>query len=276
MASDIFEFRDYGPYLTEIFGDKSRRKGLKSKAAKFIGCHSTLISQILSGKILLNLEQAEKLNRFIGHNEEESHFFLLLIQKARSGTKQLEQYFENQLEQIRKARLNLKKRVGKTETISEEDELRYYSNWHNAAVHVALSIPQLIHAEEISEALGIPLAQVRSILTFLLKTGMAIPHPKDSRGFAIGPKHIHLGADSTHIRNHHVNWRVKSIQSLDQDASSERGLHYSSAVTLSKSDVEKIKEMLITNLKSMNTVIAASKEEAIYGLNFDFFNLAVK
>jgi sugar-specific transcriptional regulator TrmB len=139
---------------------------------------------------------------------------------------------------------------------------------------VALSIPELNQPEEISRALDIPLSQVRAILTFLIKTGMAVPHAKDPRAYAIGPKHIHLGADSTHIRNHHINWRVRTIQTLDTDPTT--GLHYSSAVTLSRNDVEKIKEMLISNLKSMNNVISASKEEVMYGLNFDFFKLADK
>lgn len=270
MSSTVFDFRNYPPYLLSIFGDKSRRKGLKSKAAHFLGCHSTLISQILSERVLLNLEQAEKLNRFLGHDEDESHFFLLLTQKARAGTKPLEQYFENQLEQIRKTRQVIKKRVGKTETVSEEDEFRYYSSWHKAAVHVALSIPELSRAEQISKALEIPLTQVRSILAFLVKVGMAVPN---GREYSIGPRHIHLGADSENIARHHINWRLRAIQALDTGTNAKHDLHYSSAVTLSARDAEKIKELLIRNLKEMNTVIAASKEEVIYGLNFDFFNL---
>jgi hypothetical protein len=47
-------------------------------------------------------------------------------------------------------------------------------------------------------------------------------------------------------------------------------------VTLSREDVAKIKEILIQNLTTMNKVIQVSKEEEIYGLNFDFFNLTPK
>ncbi len=265
----IFNFTDYRLFLLDYFGDKSRRKGLKSSAAKFLGCHTTLISQVLHGQLILNLEQADRLNQFIGHNEDESHYFMLLVQKARAGTKSLEKYFSEQIDQILKLRKVLKKRVGKVDSIATEDELRYYSAWQFSAIHVCLSIPEYNNPETISKALNIPLANVRAMLEFLVRIGLA--NVKD-RVYSISSKHIHLGTDSPQIRNHHTNWRVKSIQSLDQNL--KNNLHYSSAVTLSREDVDTIKELLIQNLKSINKVIQVSKEEEIYCLNFDFFNLA--
>lgn len=269
MGYSVFDFRDYRIFLLKAFGDKSQRKGTKSRAAKFIGCHTTLISQILHGQVVPNLEQADKLNQFLEHDEEEGHYLILLVQKARAGTKSLELYFEKQIEQILKNRQILKKRVGKTTSIAAEDELRYYSAWQYAAVHVALSIPALGTIENISKSLKIPSLQVKSILDFLLKTQLAV---NERQKYAIGPKHMHLGVDSPQIQNHHINWRVRAIQSIDMDEKNK--LHYSSAITLSKSDVEKIKEILIENLKGLNKVIRDSKEEEVYALNFDFFNLS--
>ncbi|MBC7372185.1 MAG: TIGR02147 family protein [Bdellovibrionaceae bacterium] len=253
----------------KVFGDKSERRGLKSKAAKFIGVHSTLVSQVLHGKLTINLEQAEKMSRFLGHNEEESHFFLLMVQKARAGTKNLENYFQNQLNQIMKTRQVIKKRVGKTDSIAAEDELRYYSSWKFSAIHVALSIPDLNNAAALANHLDIPIAQVRAMLDFLTQTGLAVS--KELGNFEIGPKHIHLSSESAQVRNHHMNWRMRVLKSLDKETRSN--LHYSSAVSLSTADTEKIKELLIQNLNSMNKVIQTSKEEQVYGLNFDFFNL---
>jgi len=268
MSSSVYDFKSYRSFLLDYFGDKSQRKGLKSSAAKFIRCHTTFISQVLHGQVLLNLEQAEKLNQFIGHNEEESHFFLLLVQKERAGTKSLEKYFQNQLEQILKSRQVLKKRVGKVETIAGEDELRYYSAWQFAAVHVALSVPETNTPESLSKALNIPISQVREILDFLVRVGLA---NSTGRTFAIGSKHIHLGGDSPQIRNHHLNWRVRTVQALDQNI--KNNYHYSSAVSLSTEDVDQIKEILIQSLKSANKVIQNSKEEEVYCLNFDFYSL---
>lgn len=265
----IFKYTEYRAFLLSYFGDKSRRKGLKSSAAKFLGCHTTLISQVLHGQIILNLEQADKLNKFIGHNEEEAHYFILLVQKARAGTKSLESYFQNQIEQILKLRKVLKKRIGKADSIAAEDELRYYSAWQFSAIHVCLSIPEYNNPASISQLLSIPISNVRATLDFLVRTGLA--NVADGV-FSIGSKHIHLGVDSPQIRNHHLNWRIKTIQSLDKNF--KNNLHYSSAVTLSQEDANTIKELLIQSLKTVNKVIQSSKEEEIYCLNFDFFNLA--
>ena len=273
MGYSIFDFSEPQPFLLAALGGKSLRKGLKSKAAKFIGCHTTLISQILHGRIGLNLEQADKLNHFFGHNDDESHFFLLLVQKERAGTDSLRRYFQKQIDQIRKHRQVLKKRVGKTAAVAVEDELRYYSEWQYAAVHVALSIPEMATAEVISHRLQIPLARVRAILDFLLASGLALA-TKEPGKYTIGPKHIHLGVDSPQLRNHHINWRVCAIRGIDWDVGQKSGFHYSSAVSISRADVPKIKELLIESLKGMNKVIQGSNEEEIFGLNFDFFNLA--
>ncbi|MFH7483927.1 hypothetical protein, partial [Salmonella sp. 2019-SM259] len=76
----VFEFVDYKSYLTQRFGGARRRTGARSQAAKAIGCHSTFLSHVLQGKADLSLEQAEKLNDFLGHSEQEAHFFFLLLQ----------------------------------------------------------------------------------------------------------------------------------------------------------------------------------------------------
>ncbi len=68
-----------------------------------------------------------------------------------------------------------------------------------------------------------------------------------------------------------MNWRTRTIHALDMDL--KNNFHYSAAITLSRQDVEEIKELLIQNLKSANKIIQTSKEEEIYCLSFDFYNL---
>jgi uncharacterized protein (TIGR02147 family) len=270
VDSSLFDFKDYRTYLLDFFGDKGERKGLKSKAAQFMACHTTMVSQILHGQVTPSLEQADKLNQFIGHSAEEAHYFLLLVQKARAGTKSLEDYFQAQMTLALKARQNIKKRVGKVDEIAAEDEQKYYSSWHFAAIHMALTVPEITTTEAIAAALGLPTMQVRAVLEFLSRIGLA--HAR-SRHYSIGAKHIHLGAESPNIKSHHINWRLRAVQSLDAEA--KNNFHYSSAVTLSREDVDRIKEILIQNLKAANKIIQASPEEELYALNFDFFNLRI-
>ncbi|MCB0369293.1 MAG: TIGR02147 family protein, partial [Bdellovibrionales bacterium] len=252
-------------------GSKKHRSGLKTKAAAAMGCHTTLLSQVLHSRGELNLEQAEKLSRFLGHLDEESHYFILLVQKERAGTRPLKSYFQKQLDQILESRLNLKKRVGVTQEVLKEHEQRYYSSWIYSAVHIALSIPELRTVTLIAKRLLCPEEQVITAINFLLEAGLAI---RKSDAYHIGPRHIHLGKESPSIRSHHRNWRLKAVESLNFDRNIETyDLHYSSVVSLSVDDISRIKDRLIAELKQLNKVIQDSKEEELYALNFDFFKV---
>jgi hypothetical protein len=66
----------------------------------------------------------------------------------------------------------------------------------------------------------------------------------------------------------------KAIQNIE--SGNQEDLHYSSAVTISKSDANAIKDLIIENLKSINARIIESKEEEVFVFNFDFFKTNFK
>ncbi len=268
MKVDLFQFKDYRSYLLQVLGDKSERRGLKLQAARHIGCHTTVVSHVLHGKIELNLEQAEKFCGFLNLSEEEEHYFLLLVQRERAGTRALKNYFQKQIDVILKNRHDIKERIGSHQVVSKEVSQRYYSSWLYAALHVALSISELRSIKELARRFQIPESTVGEALEFLIGAGLAV---NDKNGLNIGPKHVHLGAQSAHITSHHRNWRLRALNSLE--LAHKNDLHYSSAVTLSSEDVSLIKEKLIESLKDLNKTIAVSKEEEVFVLNFDFFRL---
>ena len=83
--------------------------------------------------------------------------------------------------------------------------------------------------------------------------------------------HVHLGNDSHNIVKHHINWRLRAMQAIEAKNASE--LHYSAAVSLSRKDVQRVKEKVIECLKENLAIIGASKEEVAYCYSFDFFEL---
>ncbi len=50
-------------------------------------------------------------------------------------------------------------------------------------------------------------------------------------------------------------------------------LHYSACFSLSKSDAQKINELILKNLESNSKIIEKSKEEVAYVYSFDFYPL---
>src|ERR1700722_12068878 len=211
----IFEHRDYKQFLSSVAKAKGERSGFKSDLARACGCNSAYISSVLGQKAHLSLEQAERTCAFLRFTRQESHYFLLLVQRARAGTRPLQTYFDDQIETVLEQKLSVQRRLGAEEHIAKEHQTRYFSSWTYAAVHVALSVPRLNHSlEAIAEYLDLPLPTVRKILDFLELCGLAT---RSKSGYAVGPKHIHLGRNSENILRHHANWRTRMLRSLEDE-----------------------------------------------------------
>lgn len=268
MKKNIFEFNQYKLYLSAVLGGPKVRTGLRMKAAKRLKCQTSYISQVLNGKAHISLEQAYTLNEFLGHDEEESDYFLLLVQKDRAGTQDLKNYFLNQLNAIIQKRLVIRNRIKQTEFLSSDDQSIYYSKWYYSCIHVLLSIPRLQTKEELARALHLPLSTVTDVLQFLESRGLA----KLEQGkYQIGPRHIHLPHDSPHISKHHHNWRTRALVSLDTPQKDD--LHYSVVMTMSHEDMKKIKEQMVKVVQESLKMIAPSKEEVAFALSFDYFQI---
>lgn len=268
MDKSLFEFTDYKAYLRARTGAGSARKGIKSALAKALNVQPTYISQILHGHAHLSLEQAEALNGFFGHSKEEGDFFYLLLLKDRAGTKTLAHHFQEQLDAILKRRLIVVQRLGERKTLAGEQQSIYYSSWLYAAVHMAVTIPELQTREAIAEHLRVSIRKVSEALEFLINAGLIT---QEGDRFTTSSLQLRLGNDSHNILKHHANWRTQAIESLDREDLAD--LHYSGVVTLSRSDMTKIKNLLLDAIKDAQKVIQHSKEEEICALNVDLFSL---
>jgi uncharacterized protein (TIGR02147 family) len=268
----IFDYQDYKLFLLNLSDAKGARSGFKSALARACGCNNAYISTVLGGKANLSLEQAECVANFLQLLSDESHFFLLLVQRARAGTRSLRAYFDQQIDPLLKAKLNVQKRLGANEELSAKDQAQYYSSWMYAAIHVALSIPRLAKSpNELAKYFNLPPARVKTILEFLVRAGMAVfssGSGSSSGRYAIGPRHIHLGKSSTVITRHHSNWRLCALRMIEDEG--EQNLNYSSVVALSRRDADKVREILLSAVKKSVDLIMTSPEEEVFVLNVDF------
>ncbi len=265
----IFEFKSYKAYLTQHLGSIGRRKGLKSALAKAINCQPTYISQILNGNAHMSLEQAEATNSFLNHSKDESHFFMLLVQHEKAGTKPLKEYFYGQIQSCLNDRMVLTKRVGKAKTLSKVDQAEYYSSWTYAAIHVATTIPELNNPIKIADFFNLNINIVNKVLNFLENKELI---SKDKSGlYESGDVSIRLGNNSYNITKHHTNWRLFAIEALKNETIND--LHYSGVVSLSRNDAYRIKDNLLKFIKNNIQIIKGSKEEELFCLSLDFFNM---
>ena len=268
MNKSIFDFSDYRAYLESKTGAGGTRTGVKASIAKTLSCQPTYVSQIIHGRANLSLEQAQTLNDFFSHSKEEALFFLLLVQKDRAGTRALVAHFQELIDEMLRKRLVLTKRLGPKEVLSDVHQATYYSSWIYAAVHIALTIPELRTREALAHYFVVPVRRITEALDFLTNAGLV---QESKKGFEVTQAQIRLGNDSKNILKHHTNWRLQATESLDREQLSD--LHYSGVVSLSTEDVIKVKNIFMDSIKNSQAVIKDSREQELCAVVIDFFSL---
>jgi uncharacterized protein (TIGR02147 family) len=141
MKKDIFEYKDYKSYVNAyILSQTHGGRGIRLALAKAMSSPVSHISQILNGKSQLSMEQAECVNEFFGHTQDEAQFFLLLVQYGRAKTQNLRKRMQGQIQQILEKRFILKDRLGIKQVLSKDHQTEFYSSWVYGAIHVMLTI----------------------------------------------------------------------------------------------------------------------------------------
>jgi uncharacterized protein (TIGR02147 family) len=267
MKKTIYEYTDYKLYLEDLIHSKPKEgRGFKAKIAETIRCQTAYVSQVFNGGAHFSLEQADQINRFLGHRRDESSFFLLLVQHARAGTATLRELFHEQIQEQREKLLNPQRKNAKGGQLSPEDQVVYYSYWDYAAVHVLLSLPRFRTKEAIAECLRIPLMRATEILDFLLAAGLAV---REGDEYRVGATSIHLDRESPMVARIHSNWRFRAIQAIDHNH--KENLHYSSIMAISRTDVDRLKTMIREFIQTTKPVIRESQEEIVQCLIIDLF-----
>ncbi|OFZ23352.1 MAG: hypothetical protein A2202_02540 [Bdellovibrionales bacterium RIFOXYA1_FULL_36_14] len=264
----VFDFKNYKNYLKKVLDTKGDARGSRSKLAKVLGCQTGFISQVLNGNTHFSLEHCAGISKYIGHDEEEKHFFMLLCQLDKAGSVELREYYLAQIHKILNERKEIKNRIKVINDLNEVDFITYYSQWYFAAIHVLVSIHAFQTKESISKRLNLNIETTNLVLKFLVEKGLII---EDSGKFSVGQSRIHLDRKSPLISKHHTNWKIEAIKSLEKNNHSD--LHYSSVVALSKKDAEKIKEVMLKSLVDIEDILRPSPEEEIYSISMDYFTL---
>ncbi|HWU42574.1 MAG TPA: TIGR02147 family protein [Bdellovibrio sp.] len=265
----VFDFKSYRTYLAEALDQAGKaQRGVRGKFAAAIRCQPSYVSQVLKGTSELTLEQADRASQFMGHMDEQSEYFLMLVCLARAGTEPLRKQLERMVDKAHSSYWRLQNRLSSKGFVTEEAKRLFYSNWQYSAVHIAVTVPGLRTPERIAERLQIPLKQAREALHFLTQIGLV---KTSGREHVPGEQWLHTGNDRELAVRDHLNWRVKAISSLDNFHPAN--LHYSSVVSISAGDFDLVRARLIKALEDLRGIIKESKEEKVCSLLLDFFEL---
>ncbi len=266
---DLFDWADYKELLRFIEQSDRGGYGFRSKLAKVAGVNVAYVSQVLNKDAHFSLEQGELISAYLGHTNDEGDYFLLLLQIARAGSKKLQARLQRQAEHMKAQRLVLKRRVAIASEISPAEQLKYYSSWHYAAIHMAITIEKFRTREAISEALQIPLSKTQDVLNTLTQMGLIL---ENENIYTPANKAIFLGRDSELIQLHHSNWRYQVVDFLHRATPTD--IHLSSVFSLHSSEVETIRQLILQTIDRSHDVAKASvNEEELHCLVVDFFKI---
>jgi uncharacterized protein (TIGR02147 family) len=262
----IYTYESYKEYVKDSL--HAQGHGSRLKLASALNCQSAYISQVLNQDAHLSLEQAADASVYFNLNQNEEDFFLLLVQKAKAGSKKLKDIHLRKIKKIREERALFSNRINDNDELDDVTQSRYYSRWYYAAIHIIVTIPAYTDKESISDYLGLKMEVVNEAIQFLESTGLIV---LTSKGFTTGKTKVFLKGDSPFIVQHHQNWRLRAVDMFVKKH--KDNLHFSSVYSLSKSDFVAIKEKLFAHIQEVRDIVRPSKEEELCVLNLDFFKL---
>lgn len=268
---NIFEAKNYRDYVKAcIKRDRdSGKTGSVKRLARFLKIHSTYVSQVIKAKSDFSVDQALGFCIYENLSPEHTEFFLDLVCRDRSGTQEARAHYQARIERRLGELADMKKRWHISESLTEDQEQKYYHSWLPQVVHLYCQLPGKHSIESISAGLGIQTEAVSAVIEDLESIGFV---ERSAGGVASLRDSVHLGRGSRFTARNTVNWRLKVISDITGTGRLP-GIHYSSVVSMSKKASAEIDKLILKHLDEMRDIVVPSPSEALYSYCLDFYPL---
>lgn len=265
----VYQYKGYKRYILDwIEQTPNAGRGQRKNLAEAVGCQTPFVTHVLSGDYHFSLEQGEACARWMGLDDGETEFFLLLLMKERAGTQTLKNLFQKQIDSRLATVQTVGKKVEIKETLDLESQATYYSHWLYSAVHMAVLIPQYRTLESLQKKFQVPTNQLMNVIEFLKEHKLI----ELTRGqFKVTKSLLYLPKTSPLLPMYHSNWRLKATE-CSQIANS-KNFHYTSAISLSQEAYDWIQNKLITLIGEAAEQVKPSADEKVACLLIDLFEV---
>jgi transcriptional regulator with XRE-family HTH domain len=269
---EVFQFEDYKRCIKSTL--KLRGVSVKN-VSKNCNMRASHLSRVLNTEHHITMDQAFNLTQEFGYNEDETQFFLNLVEIGRSGDLSYIEFLKKKNSVIAKKSDDLSKRLNKKNvTLNELGQQIFYSSWIYLAVNIITSIEAYQTPAAISEKLSLPIGTVTDVLSFLEKNNLV---KKQGHRFLFHGTSSHLSRNSSLINSLHSSWRLKAISKVNETHlnSNAKGnnLHFSIVQAIDEKSFISLKKEFLTIIKVYSERADKAKSEELICFNLDFFRL---
>lgn len=283
-SASIYDFQHYRDFIRSEMGrnQSQKNRGKIKDLSVALACHPTYVSQVLADKAHFSIEQALGFCHYVKLNEEESEFFLNLLNRDRAGNQMTRNHYHRLIQNHLKKRQILKNRFQKTQSrpLSSlefatqsstylQGALNYYETWIPQAIHMICQVERFRTPIAIAQALQLPIQKVNHVLKALEAIGLV---KTKSGQIEVIVDSIHLDKKSPFHARYLGHWRIKTIEDLNT-LKDPNALNYTSLFTASEQTLQEIREMIVKHLATVRDKIAPSPSEQLCVYNLDFYKL---
>ena len=265
--TSIYEFVDYKKFVREWLSNQPLKgRGFFTVLADRLGTSNAAISQIFKDDRHLSPENAVELCELLSLTEEETYYFLQLVDYARAGSSKLQKKLLLKIKEQQLSQQKLVNLLPKDMQLNETARSIFYSSWVYSGIRNLIATNEAQNLDELAQRMNLDKAKIQSTIQFLLDYQLLV---KVGDHLKVGPQKTHLENTSPWVIKHHQNWRIKAIEVMQN--SREADLFYSAPMSLSHEVAEKIRQQLPEFIKQMIEQVGPSKSETVRCLNIDWF-----
>jgi uncharacterized protein (TIGR02147 family) len=265
----LFQFDKYRDVINYQIKKSGSIRGYLGQLAQAAGSQSSHISQVLHGAKHLTIEQSYGLARFWHFDADATSYFIALVQRERSTNRDFSSFLTEEIKKIRTRKAKLSDKINSRTVKPNPIDSRYYASWLYPSVHVMISIPKLRSIRAIATKLKVPEDIVEKAVTDLENMGLV---QRIGSALSLTQGNIHLDSASPLNIAYHNIWRNFANQRMQHDFHGQN-IHFTSLFSLSETDFNRLKEMVLEFVHSARELVLPSTEETIACFTCDFFEL---
>ncbi|MFM6928036.1 MAG: TIGR02147 family protein [Bdellovibrio sp.] len=266
MSVSIYHYQDYKEFYNAWVANQPREGfGEYRRLAQALGVSTTMVSQVFKADKHLSLELASEVCDYLRLDDDETDYFLLLVDYGRAGSFKLQKRFQRQIKTRQEKSKKLENRVKGSE-LSEEARNTFYSSWIYTGVRMLVDTGKYNDAEALSRYLNLPRNHVQKVLDFLIGNNLLID---EKEGLKLGSARTHIGSSSSLVNRHHMNWRIQAMGKIQQNR--DEDFFYTSSMVMSQEVADWVRQELPAIVERINAKVIPSPSEVVRCLNIDYF-----